>query len=142
MKLTNKRLKHLAKRGKASIAEQRELAARVLQAEKPRRRGAIATLWDLSIRAHRDHARAETVVRLIAVPFQAEVIKPDSDALHAQHHYADELRPSLPRQAYEQEICRMARDLGQALFSDPRIERSDLLTLMLAVAPSTPETRK
>ncbi len=39
MKLTNKRLKHLAKRGKASLAEQRELAARVLQAEKPRPQG-------------------------------------------------------------------------------------------------------
>lgn len=139
MTLTNKRLKHLAKRGKASIAEQRELAARVLQAEKPRPQGRRVMMWDLRAEAVRNFVRGEVDVRLTAEPFLVEVLKPHSNELRIEHRFLDEQTMRLPRIAYEQEILRMAAQLGEAVFSDPRTPRSSLLA-MLAAAPNTPET--
>lgn len=137
MKITNKRLKHLAKRGKASIAEQRELAARVLQAEKPRPQGRRVMMWDLRAEAVRNFVRGEVEVRLIAEPFLVEVIKQHSNELRIVHRFLDEQTVRLPRIAYEQGILRMARDLGEAIFSDPRTSRSSLLALMLEAAPNS-----
>lgn len=138
MKLTNKRLKHLAKRGKASIAEQRELAARVLQVEKPRPRGQQQKMmWDLRTELVRDYVRGKQVIRLVAEPFTVEVLRPHSNELRIDHQFNDELTRILPRLEYEQEIRRMASRLGEAVFSDPRTPRSSLLALMLAAAPNS-----
>jgi len=141
MKLTNKRLKHLAKRGKASIAEQRELAARVLRAERPRPQRRMQVMWDMQADAVHDYVRGSTVVRLSAAPYTVEIIRQESAGLRIEHTFSDELvMLRLPQNAMLEQIRHMARELGEKLFSDRHVPRSNLLVRLLTVPPNTPET--
>ncbi len=137
MKLTNKRLKHLAKRGKASLAEQRELAARVLQAEKPRPQGQRRVMWDLETTARRDYCKAQTVVRMRARPYLVEILRPDANDLCIDQYLQDDLLRHVPRSVHFDTLRRMAGQLGEALFSDPRVPRSSLLAHLLEAAPNS-----